>query len=72
MVCWVTKIWLTITLLWARTSSSSGAEEDMSSRAREPKTGKESPPNVVFVLVDDVGWADFSYNVENGAIPTPG
>ena len=71
MVCRVPKIWLTITLLWASTSSSSGAEED-SSRAREPETGKGSPPNLVFVLVDDVGWADFSYNVENGAIPTPG
>ena len=32
----------------------------------------ENPPNLVFVLVDDVGWADFSYNVEKGAIPTPG
>ena len=72
MVCRVPKIWLTITLLWASNSSSSGAEEDKRSRAREPETGKGSPPNLVFVLVDDVGWADFSYNVENGAIPTPG
>ena len=72
MVCRVPKIWLTITLLWATNSTSSGAEEDESSRAREPETGKGSPPNLVFVLVDDVGWADFSYNVENGAIPTPG
>ena len=72
MVCRVPKIWLMITLLWASTSSSSGAEEDKSRRAREPETGKGSPPNLVFVLVDDVGWADFSYNVENGAIPTPG
>ena len=72
MVCRVPKIWLTITLLWATNSSSSGAEEDKRSRAREPETGKGSPPNLVFVLVDDVGWADFSYNVENGAIPTPG
>ena len=35
-------------------------------------TAVENPPNLVFVLVDDVGWADFSYNVEKGAIPTPG
>ena len=29
-------------------------------------------PNVIFILVDDVGWADSNYNVEgNSAIPTP-
>ena len=29
-------------------------------------------PNVVFVLMDDVGWADFGYNVKgNRAIVTP-
>ena len=32
----------------------------------------ESAPNVVFVLFDDVGWADFDYNVHGrSAIPTP-
>ena len=32
----------------------------------------ESAPNVVFVLFDDVGWADFGYNVGGrSAIPTP-
>ena len=31
-----------------------------------------SGPNIVFILVDDVGWADFSYNVDgNATIPTP-
>ena len=36
--------------------------------------GGQKGPNIVFVLVDDVGWADFSYNVEGGKgnIPTPG
>ena len=30
------------------------------------------PPNIVFVLFDDVGWADFNYNVGGeSAIPTP-
>jgi arylsulfatase A-like enzyme len=30
-----------------------------------------SPPSVVFVLLDDVGWADFGYNTPNPVIPTP-
>ena len=29
-------------------------------------------PNIVMVLLDDVGWADFNYTSEGrGAIPTP-
>ena len=32
----------------------------------------QKPPNIVFVLLDDVGWADFDYNVGGkSAIPTP-
>ena len=30
------------------------------------------PPNIVFILVDDVGWADFNYTSGGkGSIPTP-
>ena len=31
-----------------------------------------APPNIVFVLFDDVGWADFGYNSPGqSSIPTP-
>jgi arylsulfatase A-like enzyme len=28
-------------------------------------------PNILFILADDVGWSDFSYNVRDSPIPTP-
>ena len=29
-------------------------------------------PNIIFIMVDDVGWADFDYNTPGpSAIPTP-
>jgi len=29
-------------------------------------------PNIIFIMVDDVGWADFNYNIETDSpIPTP-
>ena len=29
-------------------------------------------PNIIFIMVDDVGWADFGYNTPgSSAIPTP-
>ena len=64
-----------IAVVWA--TSESGLKPEGSSRGSPENsptnTGSaEDPPNLVFVLVDDVGWADFSYNVEKGAIPTPG
>jgi hypothetical protein len=32
----------------------------------------KSAPNIIFILFDDVGWADFNYNVNgHSAIPTP-
>ena len=31
-----------------------------------------APPNIVFILFDDVGWADFGYNSPGqSSIPTP-
>jgi len=50
----------------------SGPSSGSSENSPGTGTAVENPPNLVFVLVDDVGWADFSYNVEKGAIPTPG
>ena len=33
---------------------------------------KTTPPNIIFILVDDVGWADFNYTTsQETAIPTP-
>ena len=32
----------------------------------------KSAPNIIFILFDDVGWADFNYNVNgHSSIPTP-
>ena len=67
-------LWLILqaaTVVWAR---SEGGFKSEGSSENSPESGSvvENPPNLLFVLVDDVGWADFSYNVENGAIPTPG
>ena len=28
----------------------------------------EAAPNVIFILVDDVGWADFGYNTKFGVV----
>ena len=37
-------------------------------------TAAERPPNVVVILVDDLGWNDLTWNgggVAGGAVPTP-
>ena len=41
---------------------------------QDPNVGEDNTekPNIIFIMVDDVGWADFSYNTaENTAISTP-
>jgi arylsulfatase A-like enzyme len=35
------------------------------------KSKKDGHPNILFVLVDDVGWGDISYNSKFSKIPTP-
>ena len=33
---------------------------------------EDEKPNIIFIMVDDVGWADFDYNTPgSSAIPTP-
>ena len=33
---------------------------------------EDEKPNIIFIMVDDVGWADFDYNTPGpSAIPTP-
>lgn len=37
----------------------------------ETAAKKRTPPHVIVILVDDVGWADFSYSNPEGPIKTP-
>jgi arylsulfatase A-like enzyme len=42
--------------------------------ARAENSASERPPNVVMILVDDLGWNDLSWRgggVDGGAVPTP-
>jgi len=34
-------------------------------------TTQASPPNIVFIMVDDLGWADVAFNDHKGNVPTP-
>ena len=34
-------------------------------------TTQASPPNIVFIMVDDLGWADVAFNDHKGNAPTP-
>ena len=36
-----------------------------------PEHGVEQPPNVLFILVDDMGWADAAFNFPETFYETP-
>ena len=49
------------------------AKETVKEAVAEAGQEAARPPNIVLVVVDDVGWADLGYNTPHGsAIPTPG
>ena len=49
------------------------AKETVKEAVEEAGQEAARPPNIVLVVVDDVGWADLGYNTPHGsAIPTPG
>ena len=72
---------LTVAVLARAEVNMEAAEETTKETAKETvkeaveEAGQEAarPPNIVLVVVDDVGWADLGYNTPHGsAIPTPG
>ena len=72
---------LTVAVLARAEVNMEAAEETSKETAKEAakeaveEAGQEAarPPNIVLVVVDDVGWADLGYNTPHGsAIPTPG
>jgi len=47
------------------------AKEDTEEEVLE-KTEENEKPNIIFIMVDDVGWTDFNYNTPGlSSIPTP-
>ena len=47
-------------------------EQDKSEEGIEEVNKENDKPNIIFIMVDDVGWADFNYNTPGSSpIPTP-
>ena len=55
-----------------------GQQEDVEAKGEDEEavatdnTVENEKPNIIFIMVDDVGWTDFNYNTpEFSSIPTP-
>ena len=72
-VAWSTRVVVAVLCLLSIGVLISSAGRDMSelSKKSELATASVAKPNVIFVMVDDAGWADFGYHSTDLKYATP-